>query len=444
MPPMSRQTNKLSAVAVRNARPAASQRKLADGGGLYLEINTGGSRIWRLKYRFAGREKKLTIGAYPTVSLAEARDARDSAKKLLVDGIDPGGHKRLSQERLRETSRNTFRAVAEEWLEEVHSKNVVPAHFTRNRRRLELHAFPSLGKRPVAEIDPPEVLDCLRRIERCNRRETAHRVKTLCSQVFRYGISTGRCQRDPTTDLRGALPAHNSKHHAAIIDPAEIPDLLDAIDSYGGHPTTRAALQLAVLVFTRPGELRQARWRDIDLAAATWSFTASKTGLPFIVPLPAQAVDILKEVQALTGRSEYVFPSIRSNRRPMSDATLSAALTTLGYRERMTAHGFRAMARTMLREQLKYHAEYIECQLAHAVRDANGRAYDRTTHLLERREMLQTWADYLDGIREAHKDVKATSGNAYEAYVLVAHALRPDVVPDPRLAEEEAKEAETA
>lgn len=396
---MSRQINKLSATAVKTAKPKDKTIRMADGGGLYLEIRPTGSRYWRLKYRHAGKEKLLAIGTYPDVTLADARKARDKAKEQLAEGVDPSMAKKLERQLGQQIAANTFQLVAQEWLERVHQHDVVPDHYQRNRRRLERDAFPVLGKRPLSEITAAELLTCLRRIEERGHVETAHRVKTLCGQVFRYGISTGRAERDPTPDLRGALRPSKTKNHPALTDPKEVAELLRAIDGYGGLPVTIAALKLAPLVFTRPGELRQARWVDIDLEAATWTFEASKTGQPLIVPLPTQAVDILSDLYGLTGRSEFVFPGARSNKRPMSNVALKAALDRMGFKNKMTVHGFRAMARTILAERLDYPENYIEQQLAHTVRDTNGRAYNRTQYLEQRREMLQSWANYLHELR---------------------------------------------
>lgn len=395
---MSRQTNRLTATAIKAAKPKEKTYRMSDGGGLYLEVSKTGSRYWRMKYRYGGKEKRLSFGVYPAVSLASAREMRDEAKRQLAQDIDPSAAKRIARQQGMQVSANTFIAVAVEWLEKVHQHDVVPAHYDRNKRRLERDAFPIIGKRPIVEITPPELLACLRRIEDRGHIETAHRVKTLCGQVFRYGISTGRVERDPTPDLRDALRPSKTKHHAAITDPTEVAALLRAIEGYGGQPTTIAALKLAPLVFTRPGELRQAKWAEIDLEQATWSFHVSKTDQPLIVPLPTQAVEILRSLQGLTGRSEFVFPSIRSSKRPMSNATLKAALDRMGFKGQMTAHGFRAMARTILAEQLNYPESIIEQQLAHVVKDANGRAYNRTKYLDQRREMLQTWADYLEDL----------------------------------------------
>lgn len=402
---MTRQTNKLSATAVRNAKPRERTYRLADGGGMYLEVTPTGGTYWRMKYRFNGKEKRLAIGVYPDTGLAGAREAREEARRQLAQGIDPSTAKRLSREHGIEAAASTFLVVATEWLEKIHQHEVVPTHYQRNKRRLERDAFPIIGKRPIAEITAPELLDCLRRVEKRGHIETAHRVKTLCSQVFRYAISTGRAERDLTPDLRDSLRTAKAQHYAAITDPAEIPGLLRAIDGYGGQPVTIAALKLAPLVFVRPGELRQALWADIDLEQGTWSFQPSKNAPPLIVPLPSQAIAILSDLHGLTGRGHYVFPGARSSKRPMSNATIKAALDGMGFKGKMTAHGFRAMARTVLAERLNYPEQYIEQQLAHAVRDANGRAYNRTTHLEQRREMLQSWADYLDALRAGATNV---------------------------------------
>lgn len=409
---MSRQTNKLSATAVRNAKPQAKTYRLADGGGMYLEVTPTGGTYWRMKYRLNGKEKRLALGVYPDVSLADARAAREEARRQLAQGTDPSTAKRIIKEKGIESAASTFLVIALEWLENVHQHEVVPTHYQRNKRRLERDAFPVLGKRPITEITAPELLDCLRRIEKRGHIETAHRVKTLCGQVFRYAISTGRAERDPTPDLRGSLRSAKAKNHAAITDPEEIPALLRAIDGYAGQPVTIAALKLAPLVFVRPGELRQALWADLDLEQGIWSFSASKTDTPLIVPLPRQALAILSDLHGLTGRGRYVFPGARSSKRPMSNAAIKAALDSMGFKGKMTAHGFRAMARTVLAERLNYPEQYIEQQLAHVVKDTNGRAYNRTTHLEQRREMLQSWADYLDALRDGATNVVPIRGQA--------------------------------
>lgn len=408
--------NKLTATAVRNAQPREKTYRLSDGGGMYLEVTPSGGMYWRLKYRHHGKEKRLAIGVYGQgagkVSLAQARKARDEAKELLAQGLDPSTAKRLAKEQGRTAADNTFKAVATEWLEHIHKHEVVPAHYDRNKRRLERDIFPTLGHRPVGEITPPELLDCLRKVERRGHLETASRIKTVCGQVFRYAISTGKARRDPAADLRGSLRRAKTQHFAAITEPKEIPALLRAIDGYGGTPVVVAALNLSPLVFVRPGELRHARWEDFDLEAGTWSFQPSKNADPLIVPLPSQAVEILRDLHGLTGRGDYLFPNIRDSKRPMSDSTIGAALDTIGYKNRMTAHGFRAMARTVLAERLGYPEQYIEQQLAHKVRDANGRAYNRTKYLEQRREMLQSWADYLDTLRAGADNVVPIRGQA--------------------------------
>ena len=408
--------NKLTATAVRNAQPREKTYKLSDGGGMYLEVTPKGGMYWRLKYRHHGKEKRLAIGVYGEgagkVSLAQARKARDEAKELLAQGLDPSTAKRLAKEQGRAAADNTFKAVATEWLEHIHKHEVVPAHYDRNKRRLERDIFPTLGNRPVSEITAPELLDCLRKVEKRGHLETASRIKTVCGQVFRYAISIGKARRDPAADLRGALKRGKTQHFAAITDPQEIPALMRAIDGYGGTPVVVAALNLSPLLFVRPGELRNARWEDFDLEAGTWSFQPSKNADPLIVPLPRQAVQILSDLHGLTGPEDYVFPSVRGPSRPISDSTLGAALDVLGYKNRMTAHGFRAMARTILAERLGYPEQHIEQQLAHKVRDSNGRAYNRTKFLDQRREMLQSWTDYLEALRDGSGNVVPIRGQA--------------------------------
>ena len=333
------------------------------------------------------------------MSLKDARSGRDAARQQLQEGIDPSAHRRAAQAAITQKKGTTLEAVATEWWEQVHRHNVVAAHAGRNLRRLQLHLFPALGGRPIGEVTPLELLETLRAVESKGRGETAHRVRTLCSQVYRYAVRTGRADRDIAADLRDALRAVEDKHLAAIVDPKEIGPLLRAIDGYGGQPTTCAALSLTPLLFVRPGELRHAEWKDFDLEAGVWNFTPSKGGAPLIIPLPRQAVEILRETESLTGAGRYVFPSLRGGNRPMSEAAVNAALHRMGYKDVMTAHGFRAMARTVLVEQLDYPIEHVEMQLGHSVRDPLGRAYNRTTYLKQRRTMLQEWADYLDKLK---------------------------------------------
>lgn len=397
---MARTKDRLTVAEIQSAKHSGKDQKLSDGGGLYLHIQRSG-KYWRWKYRFNGKEKLLAIGVFPKVSLADARLDRDGARCQLEQGIDPSAHRRATRASQAKAAENTLEAVGREWWDSVHQHRVITSHAQRNLRRLERHLFPGLGRRPIADVSPAELLEALRRIERVGHVETAHRVRALCGQVFRYAIATGRASRDIAADLRDALQSPNTKHHAAIIKPEEIGPLLRAMGGYGGEPITRGALWLSALLFVRPGELRKAEWADFDLDAAEWHFTPSKGGQPFTIPLPQQAVAALEEMQSLSRGGRYVFPSARGKGRPMSDATVNAALHRMGYKDVMTAHGFRATARTVLVEHLGYPAEYVEQQLGHTVRDATGRAYNRTTHLEQRREMLQAWADYLDRLREA-------------------------------------------
>ena len=387
---------RLTDTAVRKAKPTDKTQRLFDGGGLYLEITPAGGKRWRQKYRFAGKEKLLAHGTYPDVSLAEARERREKARKLLANGVDPGQHRQAEKAAGAERAGNSFEVVAREWLTK---RDWVPNYTAKVTAWLENDVFPYIGGRPVAELTAPEFLRVGRRIEDRGAIESAHRVLQNCGQVMRYAIATGRADRNPVADLKGALAPTPEKHHAAIVDPEGIGALLRAIDGYKGSHVTRCALQLAPLLFVRPGELRQAEWTEIDLEAAEWNIPASKMKMrqPHLVPLSRQAIAILEELQPLTSRSQYVFPGGRSSKRPMSENALTAALRRMGYEQgTMTVHGFRAMARTILDEVLHYRPDYIEHQLAHAVKDPNGRAYNRTSHLPERRKMMQAWADYLD------------------------------------------------
>ncbi|QBQ56304.1 tyrosine-type recombinase/integrase [Nitrosococcus wardiae] len=389
----------LTDTAIRNAKPSDKPKKLFDGGGLYLEVAPSGGKWWRLKYRFGGKEKRLSLGVYPEVSLKEARERRDEARKLLANEIDPSEHRKAKKAAREDRAANSFEVVAREWLAK-HAPHWSASHGDRIIRRLERDIFPWIGGRPVADIAAPELLEVIRRIEQRGALETAHRALSSCGQVFRYAVATGRAERDPSGDLRGALPPVKSQHFAAATEPKEIAEILRAIDGYEGTLTVRCALRLAPLVFVRPGELRKAEWADIDLEAAEWRYLVTKTNMPHIVPLSHQAVALLQELHPLTGRGRYVFPSARSTARPMSDNAILAAMRRMGIaKEEMTGHGFRAMARTILDEVLGFRPDFIEHQLAHAVRDPNGRAYNRTAHLPERRKMMQAWADYLDKLK---------------------------------------------
>jgi len=391
--------NTLTAAQVSAASHPHQPAKLFDGGGLYLHIKSSG-KYWRLKYRFAGKERLLALGVYPEISLQMARSERGAARGLMAKGIDPGAERQAKKASRFTAAANSFEVVAREWWHDVHQHQVVRSHSMRNIRRLEMYLFPRVGSRPIASLAPADVLEALRRIEVKGFNETAHRVKSLCGQIFRYAVTTGRAERDVTGDLREALRPAETVHHPALLDEREIGALLRSIDGYLGTPSTCAALRLAPLVFVRPGELRQARWHAVRLDDAEWHFEPSKRGPPLVVPLARQAVTILAEQQQISAGSEYVFPSSRSLSRPMSNNAVNAALHRMDYKGLMSGHGFRAMARTVLAERLNYREDIIEQQLAHAVRDPNGRAYNRTTFLPQRREMLQTWADYLDQLRD--------------------------------------------
>jgi integrase len=396
----------LTDVKVRTTKPNGKAFKLFDSGGLYLELGPAGGKYWRWKYRFAGKEKRLAFGVYPDVSLKAAREKRDKARQQLAAGIDPGEARKA--EKQAQAGAEAFEAVAREWHAKF-SPSWVPSHRDRILRRLDNDVFPWVGKRPISDIRAPEVLALLRRIESRGALETAHRAMQNCGQIFRYAVATGRAERDPTGDLRGALPPPKEKHHASILEPKRITELLRAIDGYQGFLVTKCALRLAPLVFVRPGELRKAQWQEIDLEKAEWRIPAERMKMRehHIVPLSRQAVEILREIEPLTNRPmpsrpnapRYVFPSARTRERPMSENAILAALRRMGYtKEEMTGHGFRSMASTLLHEQGCNH-QAIERQLAHAERNSVSAAYNFAEHLSERRKMMQDWADYLDGLK---------------------------------------------
>lgn len=387
--------------AIRNAKAAEKSRRLYDSSGLYLEISPNGGKWWRLKYRFAGKEKRISLGTYPEISLKEARERRDVQRKLLSTGVDPGLHRKLEKSEQTQRASNRFEAVAREWFNK-HSSNWASSHADRIIRRLERDVFPWIGQYPIAEITPQQLLEVLRRVEERGALETAHRALSNCGRVFRYAVATGRAGRDMSADLRGALPPVKRGHFAATTDPVRLAVFLRAMDNYQGTLSVRCALRLAPLVFVRPSELRLAKWEDIDLEAAEWRYVQRKMNRPHIVPLSDQAVQILREIEPLTGSGKYVFPSARNPKgdRPMSDNAVLVAMRSLGIgKEEMCGHGFRASARTILDQDLKFRPDLIEHQLAHAVRDPNGRAYNRTTFLPERRKMMQKWADFLDKMK---------------------------------------------
>jgi integrase len=389
----------LTDTAIRKAKAADKPQRMFDGGGLYLEVSPAGGKLWRWKYRINGKEKRLAIGIYPDTGLADARNRRDAARKLLAAGIDPGEHRKAEKAAGEERAANSFEVITREWL----GKQTWVEHYrVKVEAWMANDVYPYIGGRPVAELSAPEFLRVGRRMEERGALESAHRVLQTCGQVMRYAIATGRADSNPVADLKGAIASPAERHHAAITDPVVLGGLLRAIEGYTGDITTRAALKLSALLFARPGELRHAEWGEIDLDAGEWNIPAGKMKMrqPHLVPLCEQAVAILRELHPLTGRGQYVFPGGRSPRRPMSNNAINAALRRMGYgTDVMTAHGFRATARTILDEVLGYRVDFIEHQLAHAVKDPNGRAYNRTAHLPERRKMMQGWADYLDALR---------------------------------------------
>ncbi|MCJ7603795.1 MAG: tyrosine-type recombinase/integrase [Desulfobulbaceae bacterium] len=363
---------------------------------------TTGGKWWRFKYRFGGKEKLLSLGTYPQVSLKDAREKRDDAKKLLRNHADPAAERQAVKQA--ESGKGSFEAVAGEWFSKF-SQSWVPRHADTIQQRLDNHILPNLGQRQINEVTAPVLLAVLRKIEAQGYIETAHRVKQICGQIFRYAIATGRAERDPAADLKGALPPAKSKRMASIIDPKGVGGLLRAIDDYKGSIVTQCALQLGALTFVRPGELRRAEWEEIDLDAAEWRIPAEKMKMksPHIVPLSKQAVSVLNKIQPLTGQGRYVFPSERTRARPMSENTVNAALRRMGYtKEEVTGHGFRSMASTLLHE-LGWRSEVIERQLAHQERNKVKAAYNHAEHLAERKKMMQAWADYLEGIKAGAK-----------------------------------------
>ena len=391
----------LTNTQIRTIKPGSKARRVFDGRGLYLEVAPSGGKLWRLKYRFEGKEKRLALGTYPDVSLKDAREHREEARRQIANQLDPSELRKLEKAARVESIANSFEPVACEWYAK-HEPNWRKGHADRVITRLKKDVFPWIGSKPIADITAPLVLDTIRRVEARGALDTAHRVLGFCGQVFRYAIATGRATYNPAGDLRGALPPAKKTHFAAVTEPNEVREVLQALDGYEGTLIIKCALRFAPLVFVRPGELRQAQWEDIDLETAEWRFVVTKTEIQHIVPLSSQAVEILQEIKPLTGRGRYVFPSARSPRgeRPMSNNAILVAMRTMGVgKEVMSGHGFRAMARTILDEVLGFRPDFIEHQLAHRVRDPNGRAYNRTAHLSERKKMMQAWADYLDELK---------------------------------------------
>lgn len=389
----------LTDLEVRRAVPREKTYRISDGRGMYLEISPTGGKYWRLKYRFNAREKRIALGVYPDVTLAHARRKRDEARAILADGIDPSQVKKEKKRLAKLGAANTFQVVALEWLDRQSPAWTV-SHSEKIIGRLKKDAFPVLGARPIAEITAPEVLEVLRRAESRGANDTAHRLHQTCGQIFRYAVATGRVLRDVSPDLRGALRPNQHTHFASLTEPSKVGEMLRTLDAFAGTFVVRAALRLAPLLFVRPGELRQAEWSQFDLDHGEWRYNVSKTKTEHLVPLATQAVQTLRELHEITGRWRFVFPG-RDRRKPMSGAAINAALQRLGIdtKTEITGHGFRAMARTILHERLRFPAEVIEHQLAHRVPDTLGAAYNRTKFLDDRVAMMQAWADYLDQLK---------------------------------------------
>lgn len=414
---MPKQIQPLSDIQVKSAKPTPKETKLFDGGGLFLLISPlkldtndkplPSSKLWRFKYRFAGKEKLLSFGAYPAVTLADARQRREDAKKLLANGVDPGEMKKALKSTDKELSANTFEVIARQWhLKFSSAGKWSPGHSEDILRRLEKDIFPPLGSRPISDIKPKELLTVLERIASRGALDSAHRLRHHCGMIFRYAIVHEYAERDVAADLRGALPPVKGGHHAAATTPKDLAPILRAIDDFTGSFVVKSALQLLPMLFCRPGELRAAEWSEINFDDCIWEIPAERMKMkqPHIVPLSKQAITVFKSLQQLTGFGKYVFPCNRSPLRCMSDNALNAALRRLGFtKDEATAHGFRASARTILDEVLKVRPDFIEHQLSHQVRDALGTAYNRTTHLDERKKMMQLWADYLDGLKSGAK-----------------------------------------
>ena len=392
----------LTATKAKNAKAKNKDYKLSDEKGMFLLVRTNGRKYWRLKYRFGGKYKTLAIGVFPEVSLKEARDKRDDARKLLDQGVDPSAHKKLQKQVQNENIKNSFEVVGREW-HSVKLSDKGEHHRKLQLRLLEKELLPQIGNRPVSEITAPELLSVLRKIENRGTVDTAHRVKSCAGMVFKFAIATGRAERNPANDLSGALRPRTVQHFAAITDPVNVGRLMVAIDGYEGTNVVKGALKLSALTFLRPGELRHLEWKEIDFDNKVIEIPAEKMKMKqsHIVPVSRQGIQCLQNLIPVSGDGRYVFPNARGASKPLSDNGVRCALRTMGYdNNTMTPHGFRAMARTILDEVLGFRIEWIEQQLAHEVKDANGRAYNRTKHLKQRTEMMQVWANYLDELKE--------------------------------------------
>ena len=405
---------KLTATAVTQAKPKPKPYSLSDGGGMYLLVNAT-AKYWRYDYRFAGKRKTLALGVYPATSLKQAREKHQRARENLANGIDPSAHKKATSAATHAALANSFELLAIEWSKTRSKKS--ESTEKRQNALLEKDLLPHLGNRPIADIKAPELLKTLRKIESRGAIETAHRAKRLAGQIFRYAVATGRAERDPSVDLKDALTQPIKTHFKSITEPAEVGPLITAINNYQATPVVMAALKLSPLFLCRPGELRHLEWSEVNFSESRIELPAPKMKMkePHIIPLASQAMVILKELQPITGRGKYVFPSARGASRPLSENGVRTALRTLGYtNDQISPHGFRAMARTILDEILNFPVDWIEHQLAHAVKDANGRAYNRTKHLPQRRTMMQTWADYLDGLASGNHNVVLSRRTGHE------------------------------
>lgn len=403
----------LSFTGVNAAKGKAKPYKLADSRGLYLLVTPEGGRYWRMNYRFDSKQRTLAFGVYPDVGLADARAKRDSARKLLADGQDPTAKRRQDEAKAKARAENTFKSIATEWLAKCEAEERAPATLRKLRWLLEF-TYPALGERAIDEITAPDLLAVLRTVEVRGRHESARRLRGTCGTVFRYAIATGRAQRDISADLIGALVTPKLVHRAAVLEPKAVGQLLRAIDGYEGQPTVQIALRLAPHLFARPGELRLAEWDEFDPDEAVWTIPATKTKMrrPHRVPLSKQVLALLEELAPISGGGKLLFPSIRSVSRAMSDNTLNAALRRLGYdKTQMTAHGFRAMASTLLNESGKWHPDAIERQLAHVEKNEVRRAYARGEHWADRVMMMQFWSDYLDQLQAGARLLKGRFGS---------------------------------
>jgi integrase len=404
----------LTDIQIRNAKPLDKPFILSDGGGLYIQITPSGGKLWRMKYRHAGKEKLLSFGKYPVVSLADARQHREDAKKLLANKTDPSEVKRVEKVQREIISANSFEAVARDWLNSKKFQSLVESTRTKKTSQLERYVFPYIGKRPITEISAPEILSALRKIENLNYFEVAHKTKNSIGQVFRWAIEEGRAERDPTRDLKNALHPSTNKNFASpagdIDACVKVGEYLRMFDGFNGTPIVEAAIKLLPRLFCRTGELRLMKWKDLDLDGAKWQFIAPKTKTEHLVPLSRQSIEILRALHPLTGQYEYVFTGARSTKKPMSDAAINAAYQRLGIntQNELTGYGWRSIARTLLHQELKFAENVIERQLAHSTKTANGTAYDRAQFIADRVPMMQQWSDYLDQLKQGAKVIPIT------------------------------------